>query len=625
MSVPAHRPLLFAAAATLIALAAPVDATAQRVGCLWDRHADSPIERFEAGTLPIDGELYCFGGFFNQAIQAAVRVDAYDPLTDAWSRKADMPSPTTHVAFAREGRNVWLLGGFIGDNPGVATDEVWVYDVDLDSFTAGPSMPRPIAAGAAAVIGRDLHYYGGCEADRNTMTGDHWVLDLDAPGLGWQPLASMPEPRCHHSGAVLGGEVWAVGGQLGHDSNPQDTRWVHAYDPGTDSWRQGPLLPEARSHFEPGTFVENGNLYIAAGKDLTTGRDILADMLELDPVLGVWSYLPPLPNPRYGAGVQLLNGRIYAANGAARFNAPQPDLYSRDWNATFPNPLLINCGGPEVVAASGSCCWCGDIGFQTGSVASFNPNADVQNTDDDAVFDKQRQQTPGQSAPIRYRLPMGDGFYRVSFHLAERGTQTPGVRVLSLLIEDVTLADGLDLALDPGFEVALVEGFDVEVTDGALDIEVASLPGQRAMVAALEIERLGPDHFASECSNPVNSTGDSSSMGFVGTTSVGRDDLTITAGPVPSGQFGLFIQGELAGNIPIPGGGGDVCISFPVYRLPIVQSQGGLMSYQLQLQNTVPGIAPITGGTTWRFQAWHRDIAGPGFGLSNALKLVFTP
>ena len=195
--------------------------------------------------------------------------------------------------------------------------------------------------------------------------------------------------------------------------------------------------------------------------------------------------------------------------------------------------------------------------------------------------------------------------------------------MLSLLIEDVTLADGLDLALDPGFEVALVEGFDIEVTDGALDIQVASLPGQRALVAALEIERLGPDHFTSECSNPVNSTGAPALMGFVGTTSVGRDDLTITAGPVPSGQFGLFIQGELPGNVPVTGGGA-VCISFPVDRLPIVQSQGGLMSYQVQLQDTVPGIAPITAGTTWRFQAWHRDTAGAGFGLSNALKLVFT-
>lgn len=625
MFFPANRPLLLAAVSTLFGLGAAAEATPQRVGCLWDRHANSPIRRFEAGTLPIDGQLYCFGGFFNQAIDATARVDAYDPLTDTWSRKADMPSPTTHVAFAREGRNVWVLGGFIGDNPGVATDEVWIYDVDLDSFTAGPSMPRPIASGGAAVIGRNLHYFGGCEADRNTMTGDHWLLDLDAPGLGWQPLASMPEPRCHLAGAALGGEVWAVGGQFGHDISPQDTRWVHAYDPGTDSWRQGPLLPEARSHFEPGTFVENGNIYIGAGKDLTTGRDILSDMLELDPVLGVWSYLPPLPNARYGAGVQPINGRLYAVNGAARSNNPQTDLYSRDWNATFPNPFLINCGGPEVVAASGSCCWCGDIGFQNGVVASFNSSVDVQNTDDDAVFAKQRRAGSGQAGPVHYRLPMGDGFFRVSFHLAERQTSTPGARVLSLLIEDVTLADGLDLVLDPGFETALVEGFDVEVTDGVLDIEVASPPGQRAMVAALEIERLGPDHFASECSNPVNSTGAPSLMGFVGTTSVSRDDLAITAGPVPTGQFGLFIQGELSGNAPLPGGGGAVCITFPVYRLPIVQSQGGLMSYQLQLQNTVPGVAPITGGTTWRFQAWHRDSVGAGFGLSNALKLVFTP
>ena len=110
----------------------------------------------------------------------------------------------------------------------------------------------------------------------------------------------------------------------------------------------------------------------------------------------------------------------------------------------------------------------------------------------------------------------------------------------------------------------------------------------------------------------MNSTGAPSLMGFVGTTSVSRDDLAITAGPVPTGQFGLFIQGELSGNAPLPGGGGAVCITFPVYRLPIVQSQGGLMSYQLQLQNTVPGVAPITGGRPGG-PGWHRDSVGAGF------------
>ena len=38
-----------------------------------------------------------------------------------------------------------------------------------------------------------------------------------------------------------------------------------------------------------------------------------------------------------------------------------------------------------------------NIGFQTGTV-DFNPNSDVQGTDDDAVFAKQRQAYSNQSA-----------------------------------------------------------------------------------------------------------------------------------------------------------------------------------------------------------------------------------
>lgn len=623
MTAPASTPGLLLA--TALALSIAPSAAAQRVGCMWDRHADSPIARFEAGTLPIDGKLYCFGGFYNQAIQASARVDAYDPLTDTWAQKASLPSPTTHVGFVREGRNVWILGGFVGDNPGLATTEVWVYDIDQDSFSAGPALPRPIAGGGATLFGRTIHYYGGCEIDRDTVTGDHWALDLDDLASGWQPRASMPEPRCHLSGATLGGELWAVGGQYRHDTNPQDTRWVHVYDPVQDTWRLGPLLPEPRSHFEPGTFVSNGNLYISAGKDLTQGREILAGMLELDPVLGVWSFLPPLPNPRYGAGVQLLNGRLYAANGAALANNPQTDLYSRDWAAAFPNPFRINCGGPEVVAASGTCCWCGDIGFEASSIASFNPNANVLNTDDDEVFDKQRESPFGQSSPIRYRLPMGNGFFRVRFHMAERGTSAPGIRVLSLSVEGEVLAEDLDLALDPGFEVAMERGFDVQVTDSALDIEVAPLPGQRALLAALEIERLGPAHFELECSNPANSSGSPAIMGFVGTTSVGDDDLLLTASPAPANQFGIFVQAQDPGSFVPPGAGGTLCLAQPVYRFPIVQAQGNVLSHRLQLQNPFPGAVPIVGGSTWRFQAWYRDSIGAGWGLSNALKLVFTP
>jgi N-acetylneuraminic acid mutarotase len=596
----------------------------QRVGCIWDRLADIPEPRFEPGTVPIDDKLYCFGGFKNQAIEASLRVDVYDPITNTWTPRANMPDATTHIGLAREGRNVWVIGGFIGDNPGVATSDVWIYDIDADTWSAGPSMPRAIAAGGVAFMGTEIHYYGGCEADRDTMTGDHWAYDLAAPGLGWQTRAVMPQPRCHLAGAALGGELWAIGGQLNHDTNPLDTRWVHAYDPGTDTWRQGPLLPEPRSHFEPATFVDAGNLYIAGGKDSTSGRDVLAGMLEMDPVLGVWSYLPPLPNPRYGPGVQKIGNTLYAVSGAAIANNPIPDLYGRDWNATFPNPLLINCGGPEVVAATGNCCWCGDIGFENGSTKFFNPNAEVFNTDDDEVFDRMRESNFPSFQDVNYRLPMGDGFYRVKFHLAERAFSSTGQRVLDLSVEGVRVAESLDLIADPGFATALVKGFDVEVTDGVLDINIHAQANQRAIVAALEIETLGPDHFAIECSNGPNSTGDPSLVRFVGSTSIDADELTLRVGPLAPNSFGFFLQAELAGSGSLPGG--TLCLTQPFFRLPPEQAApNGVLTHRLQIQNPNTPAQQIMAGTTWRFQAWHRDTVAIGYGLSNALKLVFTP
>ena len=110
-------------------------------------------------------------------------------------------------------------------------------------------------------------------------------------------------------------------------------------------------------------------------------------------------------------------------------------------------------------------------------------------------------------------------------------------------------------------------------------------------------------------------------MGFVGTTSVDRDDLTITAGPDPLEAIRPLHPGRAPRNVPVTGSGA-VCISFPVDRLPIVQSQG-LMSYEVQLQDAVqasrpsrrePPGAPIAPG--------HR---GAGFGLSNALSSSSLP
>jgi len=58
-------------------------------------------------------------GFFRSLL-----VDVYDPEQDSWSTRSDMPAHLTHANAATDGKRIWLAGGFKGDHPGSATDEV---------------------------------------------------------------------------------------------------------------------------------------------------------------------------------------------------------------------------------------------------------------------------------------------------------------------------------------------------------------------------------------------------------------------------------------------------------------------------------------------------------------------
>ena len=192
----ACRPLLLAAVAQLVVFAAPAGAAPQRVGCIRDRHADSPIGRFEAGTLPIDGQL-CFGGFFNQAIHHGPR-RRHDPLTDSWSRKADLPSPTTHVAFARGAQRLGPRR-LRRRQPGHRDGRGLGLRRGPRQLHRGPSMPRPIAAGAAAVIGRHR-----TSADARRIATRRRATISPRPRRSWPRLAavrldagaSLPPVRC---------------------------------------------------------------------------------------------------------------------------------------------------------------------------------------------------------------------------------------------------------------------------------------------------------------------------------------------------------------------------------------------------------------------------------------------
>ncbi len=326
LTIEAHRPTILNGQLRLelrnlvnrIAYAVAVDAWAERADWVDGTGMQSPL--VESGAVKIEDKLYVFGGFADNSYRAraATVVRAYDPANDTWASVSEMP-PITHAQPARDGLQIWFAGGFEGPHPGRTIPDVWRYDLEVDEWQPGPSLPQATAGGALVRVGRDLHYIGGFLSDRDTTVGDHWVLSLDG-GTEWQSREPLPVPRGHLGAAVVDNRIYAIGGQVRHDTDPIDVDDVHVYDPDTDQWQRLSSLPSPRSHFEPGTFVHDGRVIVVGGRNnqnpLLYRKAGLSSILSYDPDSDAWRQLPALPHGLVAPAARVIDGQLIVTGGS---------------------------------------------------------------------------------------------------------------------------------------------------------------------------------------------------------------------------------------------------------------------------------------------------------------------
>ncbi|MEJ1222371.1 PKD domain-containing protein [Sediminicola sp. 1XM1-17] len=277
----------------------------------WGDLANAGESRLEAPSAKVNDKLYVFGGFIENLLVTGA-TEIYDSTNDTWSTGAPMPLPATHMGVVAVTNDIWVIGGFLGDHPGTATDKVQIYNTITNSWSYGPDLPALRGSGTAALNGRKIHFFGGLLPDRNTDVGEHYVLDLDNLNNGWTPAAPLPNPRNHLGSATINGIIYAIGGQFGHDNGVADQKYVHAYNPITDIWTQMADLPVARSHFEPGIATHNGNIIIVGGRQ---GEFIFDDVTKYDPQLNQWTELCKLPEPLLAPAAKIFDDRLVVANG----------------------------------------------------------------------------------------------------------------------------------------------------------------------------------------------------------------------------------------------------------------------------------------------------------------------
>ena len=121
------------------------------------------------------------------------------------------------------------------------------------------------------------------------------------------------------------------------------------------------------------------------------------------------------------------------------------------------------------------------------------------------------------------------------------------------------------------------------------------------------------------CSANPNSTGATGSISATGSDQAGLNDLTLTAGDLPTNSFGFFLASQTQSQVANPGGSaGNLCLGGAIGRYVgpgqvLNSGSTGAFSLALDLTNTPQptGTVAVQPGDTWNFTTWHRDaVAG---------------
>jgi N-acetylneuraminic acid mutarotase len=202
-----------------------------------------------------------------------------------------LPVPIEETAAAVAGTDLYVMGGF--NAAGVSLDSTYVFDGT--SWQGGPRLPLPLDHPSATTLDGHVYIAGGHSNGLDSAR----MFRLD--GDQWTELAPMHYARGGHALIAFQGKLYAVGGNNSRINIAQ----VEAYDPASNSWSVVTTMPDPRNHLMG--FVLGGSICVAGGRAPTTPR--------VDCFNGSWSSLPNLPQATSGGGAAAFAGGDVIVSG----------------------------------------------------------------------------------------------------------------------------------------------------------------------------------------------------------------------------------------------------------------------------------------------------------------------
>ncbi len=170
-------------------------------------------------------------------------------------------------------------------------------------WSNGAPMPTPRTEIAAALLGDNIYIIGGFDKS-GRVTDIVEVYNLK--NNSWTKVAPIPQPLHHTSAASYNGKIYVVGG---YTDLWAPTNNLFIYDPIQNDWQEGKSMPTAKGALNA-NFI-NETLYAVGGssdKPLPTNE-------AYDPSANAWTHKAPMPTARHHAASSVTDGKLYVIGG----------------------------------------------------------------------------------------------------------------------------------------------------------------------------------------------------------------------------------------------------------------------------------------------------------------------
>ncbi|XP_064476961.1 beta-scruin-like isoform X2 [Ornithodoros turicata] len=187
----------------------------------------------------------------------------------------------------------------------------------------------------------------------------------------WERLEPMPEPRNYHCAALVGEQVFVLGGHDPRHNNmdemtPSDTTFCYSTTERT--WTRRATMRQCRAFHACAVWKDQ--IYVIGGRD-DTGR-LLGSVDVYSPMLDAWSHLLDLPRCLMGAAAATYKGRLWILGGvtsARRSSRGKPDTVQdsvsvvdvAEKTCTELAPLPFPCAYAGVTVAADKLWLCGGL------------------------------------------------------------------------------------------------------------------------------------------------------------------------------------------------------------------------------------------------------------------------